>query len=253
MLNDKDLVERGGRDGQGMTEEKKKQQRVQRKRELWASFYIPAPSPFFLQTQTIATLCHCERTRGHCLCFPQAGSRAFLGAAPSQSAAKEEELQSNQSPRMYQPLICFQDDPSCAHTSPKSYCFPTPSLHSQCCLPFPGSPPAPPPLPSCRLHTLSPPSLPALSVMQLVALKVWGVIGGGSGSLPSTPKYAPLCTHAHKRLLPNKKHSASHLLMLQTHAAQAQRPTPERISYGNSSFSQSMVIIGLNKAELFPR
>lgn len=67
--------------------------------------------------------------------------------------------------------------------------------------------------PLCRLLRL-----PALSVMQLVVLKVWSVgrlvgegVGGreggrrgASGSLRSTPKYALLSTQTHKGLLPNK-------------------------------------------------
>lgn len=154
--------------------------------ELLSTFLLHPP---FLQTQTIATLCRCERAGGHCLCFPQAGSGGFLWAAPSQQAAKEEEVQSNQSPRMYQPLICFQDDPL-EFTLPLLHTFSAVlvlllSLFTvpSCVLLFFSFPLI---LPSVPLPTIS---LPALSVMQLVVLKVWSVgrlVGeaGGGGGVP---------------------------------------------------------------------
>lgn len=49
--------------------QKKKHERVWRKRKSYGLLSTFLLHPPFLQAQTIATLCHCERAGGHCLCF----------------------------------------------------------------------------------------------------------------------------------------------------------------------------------------
>lgn len=154
---------------------------------------------------------------------------------------------------MYQPLICFQDDPSSAHT-PQNVSFPPLPLHTHSAVsllllsPFTAPSLSPPPplllLSPRAVFTLSPHcpllSLPALSVLQLVVLKVWSVgrlvVGGNLGAC-AVPLNMLCFPHKHTKgssLIKTLCFSSPHVP--KTHRPSPKTHTTERDpSYGNSS------------------
>lgn len=221
--------------------QKKKHERVWRKRKSYGLLSTFLLHPPFLQAQTIATLCHCERAGGHCLCFSIGRLRCIPRGSSQPIGSQGGRAAVQLVPKNVSAIDLFPGWPLLSSHFPKNSLFFTlPFLWFQCfpCACFP--------LSRLLLFLISPHvvftlpphclllSLPALSVLQLVALKVWsaGCLVGALRACAVLPKFARLSTQAHKRLLPNKN-----TLILISSCSRHTPPKPKDtgLSYGNSS------------------
>lgn len=163
-------------DSEWESERQKKHERVWRKRKSYGLLSTFLHHPPFLQAQTIATLCHCERAGGHCLCFSIGRLRCIPRGSSQPIGSQGGRAAVQLVPKNVSAIDLFPGWALLSSHFPKNSLFYPPFstvsvLSIRLLSPF-TSPSASPPFshfPSCRLRPPSPLSAPLSSCFLRVA------------------------------------------------------------------------------------